>query len=156
MAVDKPVEILIKPVPVEKRVPHALYCEEPSMTVQSMKDECDINKIIARVAKGGDLNHVEARVAQYGDFTNVPSYDEALNLVQRAQGMFMSMSPEVRERFANDPGLMVKFLQDEKNYDEAVELGLCVKKVEAPKAAPEASKDASKPAQSDASASAGK
>lgn len=116
-----------------KRNPHALYCDDPSLTVQSLKDECDINKIIARYQKSGDLTHVNERVARYGDFSNVPSYQEALDLVSRAENMFMEMSPEVRERFANDPGKMVEFLQDEKNYDEAVKLGLVLpKKKEAP------------------------
>lgn len=114
------------------RNPHALYCDDPSLTVQAFKDETDINKIIARVSKGADLTHVNSRVAQYGDFSNVPDYQSALDLVSRAQGFFMSMSPEVRERFANDPGRMINFLKDEKNYKEALELGLVVKKEEPP------------------------
>lgn len=111
-------------MPSEKRNPTALYCDDPSLTVQSLKDECDINKIIARVAKGQDISHVESRVAKYGDFSNVPSYQEALDLVSKAQASFMEMSPEVRERFSNDPGKMIEFLQDPKNDDEAVKMGL--------------------------------
>lgn len=155
MAVEKPVAIVIKKVPLEDRIPTALYCDDDSLTVQSLKDECDINKIIARVARGGDVSHVESRVAKYGDFSNVPSYQEALDLVNRARGFFMDMSPEVRERFANDPGRMIAFLQDEKNYDEAVELGLVVpKKVEeTPKVEPpEAAGAASNPTPPPASA----
>lgn len=106
----------------------AIYFDDPSLTVQSEKDETDINKIIAKVAKGGDLLHVNERVAKYGDFADVPSYQEALDYVSRAQGSFMAMSPQVRERFGNDPGKMILFLQDEKNYDEAVKLGLIVAK----------------------------
>lgn len=112
----------------DKKNPHALYCDEPSLTVQSFKDECDINQIIARVLKGNDLQHVNSRAAKYGDFSNVPDYQSALDLVNRANGFFMEMSPQIRERFANDPAKMIDFLQDENNYDEAVKLGLLVPK----------------------------
>lgn len=116
------------------RNPHALYFDEPTLTVQSFKDECDINKIVSRALQGSDITHVNARVAQYGDFTNVPDFQQAQQLVIRANGMFMSLPAEVRERFANDPALMIKFLQDPKNRDEAVKLGLVNPPVAAPAA----------------------
>lgn len=103
----------------------------PSRTVQASKNDCDINKIIARVAKGMDITHINQRAARYGDFSNVPSYQEALDLVSRAQGMFNSMSSKVRERFHNSPAEMIAFLQDESNREEAEKLGL-VKKKEKP------------------------
>lgn len=145
---DTPTAIKMNVPPLSKRDPHALYCEEPSLTIQAEKDECDINQIIARVAKGQDLSHVNQRVAQYGDFSNVPDYQSSLELVKNANGFFMAMSPEVRERFNNDPGQMLKFMQNADNYDEAVKLGLVIpKKVETPPAAaPEGSKEPSNPA----------
>lgn len=112
-----------------KRRPFAIYEWSPSMTKQSFKEECDINCIIERARLGQDMSSVvRDRVAQYGDFTNVPSFQEALNLVNRANGMFMSLDASIRERFANDPSRMIAFLQDVKNYDEAVKLGLVVPK----------------------------
>lgn len=118
---------------VEKKRPYAIYEWAPSMTKQSFTEECDINMIVARASTGADISHVNARVAQYGDFSQVPSYQAALDLVNRANGMFMSMDASVRERFNNDPARMVAFLQDSNNRDEAVKLGL----VEPPKVVPE-------------------
>lgn len=111
-------------VPVKDRRPNSIHFDEPSITVQSAKDECDINCIVARALSGADVSRVDERVALYGDFSNVPSYQAALDLVRRAEGMFMDMPAKVRERFANDPSRMVDFLQDPANRDEAVKLGL--------------------------------
>lgn len=129
------------------RKPFALYCMEPSLTVQAAKDECDINLIISRATKGYDITHVNERVAKYGDFTDIPtSYQEALNLVNRAEGMFMSMSPEVREKFNNDPGKMVEFIKDPKNRVEAEKLGLVVvTEIPAPKPAEGGTPEATDP-----------
>lgn len=114
------------PVPERDRVSHAIYFDDPSLTVQSFKDETDINLIVARAIAGGDVLHVNPRVARYGDFSNVPDYQAALNLVNRAEGMFRELPANVRERFSNDPVKMVEFLQHSENYDEAVKLGLVV------------------------------
>lgn len=115
-----------------KRKPYAVYFDEPSLTMQSFKDESDINKIVARVRAGHDISNVAARTGQYGDFSNLPSYQDCLNTVNRATGMFNSMSANVRERFGNDVATMVAFLQDPANLDEAVKLGLVVGPAPAP------------------------
>lgn len=117
------------------RNPHAQYFDDPSLTKQSFKDETDINMIIKRAEQGATLGNVNSRVAMYGDFTDVPSYQESLDLVNRANGMFMSLDAFVRERFGNDPRKMVSFLQDGRNRDEAIRLGL-VKPLEVPPEVP--------------------
>lgn len=133
---DKPV---VSDADKAKRKPYAVYFDEPSRTMQSFKDESDINMIIARVRAGHDISNVAARTGQYGDFSNLPSYQDCLNTVNRATGMFNSMSSTVRERFNNDVATMVAFLQDPANLDEAVKLGLVVAPAKAADAA-EASK----------------
>lgn len=110
----------------EVRRKDVLYFDDKSLTQQQFKEETDINMIIARAQQGQTISHVNERVGQYGDFSNVPSYQAAFDLVQRASGMFMSLDAKVRERFANDPGNMVRFLQDPANNDEAIKLGLVV------------------------------
>lgn len=113
---------------ISKR-PFAIKEFSPSMTKQSFAEETNINSIVARFQKGQDISaSVRERVAEFGDFSNVPSYQAAMDLIARATGMFMSLDATVRERFVNDPGRMVLFLQDSKNYDEAVKLGLVVPK----------------------------
>lgn len=101
-----------------------VYMMEESRTVQAPANEVDINVLVARAKAGEDLSGF-VRVGQYRDMTEVPTdLREAYAIVQRAQDLFMSLDAKVRERFKNDPALMVEFLHDEKNKDEAVKLGL--------------------------------
>lgn len=107
-----------------KRDPNALYCDEPTLTQQHFAQECDINEILRRSASSGVLP-VNDKVPQYGDFTVVPkSLQDAFAMIKQANDLFMSMPWDVRERFANNPERMVAFLNDSKNRDEAIKLGL--------------------------------
>lgn len=135
---------------ISKR-PFAIKEFSPSMTKQSFGEETDINSIVARFQKGQDISaSVRERVAKYGDFSNVPSYQTALDFIVRSTGMFMSLDATVRERFFNDPGRMIAFLQDAKNYDEAVKLGLVVPREPVVEPASTAARSVSPKASSDA------
>lgn len=109
----------------QKDHPDAIFCLEPTLTKQSFKEECDVNEILKRAANGEDLSaRLNSRVAQYGDFTNIPDFRESMNLIARANRMFMELDWQLRERFANDPAKLIDFLQDPANREEAVKLGL--------------------------------
>jgi len=70
---------------------------------QQFMDEVDINTIVRRFGLTREMpSGVEGGV--YGDFTGISDYESALAAVERAQEGFMTLSPEVREKFANDPG----------------------------------------------------
>lgn len=102
-----------------------LTCMTPSRTDQTMKDECDVNIILQKYCSTGVLTHTQDREPLFGDFSQVPSdYGEALELMKKSKEMFMELPSGVRDRFDNKPELLVKFLQDEKNKDEAIKLGL--------------------------------
>jgi len=117
----------------QKLHPDAIFCLDESLTKQEFKEECDANEILRRAANGQDLSAVlNSRVAQYGDFTNIPDFRESMDLIARANGMFMQLDWKLRERFGNDPAKLMDFLQDPENRDEAVRLGL----VNAPKEQP--------------------
>lgn len=94
------------------------------LTQQSAKDECDINIIIER-AKRGAVIEPRPEVPRYGDFTDIPTdLRECLIVVRRADELFMSLDAQVRRRFDNDPAKMLDFLNDSKNREEAISLGL--------------------------------
>ena len=106
------------------RTPVLLDCSvEPSMTKQSFAAECDINTIMARYEHTGVLDFVNENEARYGEFSAV-DYQEAQNIVASANSMFAAMPAALRSRFDNEPAKFLDFVNDERNYLEALDLGL--------------------------------
>lgn len=95
---------------------------DPGKTQQEFKDECDINRILGRMARGQEFPL--EKVGSYGDFSDVPTYQGALDLVRYAGEQFAQLPAKVRDRFKNDPAEMMAFVQDPANLREANELGL--------------------------------
>lgn len=118
----------------------------PSLTKQAFKDECDINKIVERHAANGTLDEFlgDAQASRPGtgiDLYDYPNFDEAMNAVAMANSLFQELPANIRERFGNNPAKLVEFMQDSKNADEAIKLGLSVKvdaEEEVPNRTPEA------------------
>lgn len=96
---------------------------DPVLTKQEMRDECDINVIVARFGLTGRMPQ-SVRLPSYGDFTGVLDFRSALEAVRSAESSFMELPAKVRERFANDPQRFLEFCQDPANTDEARRLGL--------------------------------
>lgn len=80
----------------------------PSPVQQHLRDEVDINTIVRRYGITGEMPFGNAG-GVYGDFTGISDYEGALEMVERAQAGFMTLPPEIRERFQNDPGQLVAF-----------------------------------------------
>lgn len=105
--------------------------ELPSMTQQQFKDDADINNIIARYEVTGmlvDPLTPVSRTPQFGDFSDMPSYQEAQNVLVAAQNAFMDLPSDIREQFGNDPAKYFDFVQSLKegtaDYQKAIELGM--------------------------------
>ena len=105
--------------------------DQPSQTLQSFKDDADINCIIARFENTGvlvDPTVPVSRTPQFGDYSEMPSYQEAQNVIVAANNAFNDLSAKVRERFGNDPAAYFQFVQSLKEgseeYAEAVRLGI--------------------------------
>lgn len=104
-------------------------------TIQSAKDECDINKIMERYARTG-LLQVDGRTPHWGiDVTNAPKdLETAYAAVMRAEELFAALPAVVRRRFGDDPVQFCDFANDPANVDELRKMGLA--KPEAPVAPP--------------------
>lgn len=103
-----------------------------SLTKQCFKEQCDINRIVSKYEQTGLLEHLNQRPGFFEDLTNVPDYRSALNKVIQAKEAFGMLPARTRERFSNDPGEMLGFLEDPANKEEAIKLGLVKKPIEAP------------------------
>jgi len=102
-----------------------------SRTKQQFKLECDINTIMKKYEKTGLITHVKEG-GTYGDFTNVSDYHSALNQVIEADEAFMTLPASTRKKFNNDAAQMIAFLDDPKNDEEAIKLGLKAKPIQDP------------------------
>lgn len=101
-------------------------------TVQSARADADINVIVKRFGLTGQVKAANVEPF-YGDFSGVDDYHAAMNLLVKAKDAFSELPADLRERFGNDPGQLVSFVNDDRNLEEARRLGLC----KAPEAAPE-------------------
>lgn len=121
--------------PVKDR-PFAINCgateDNPGLTKQSFQDECDMNKILARAEQSGHVESTNSREPRYEDISSATDYKTSLDTVHAAQASFNELPALVRRRFENDPAAFLAFVGDDKNVDEAIELGL-IPKPEKPK-----------------------
>lgn len=97
---------------------------DKGVTKQSDAKDCDINAIFRRFEKTGQLPDLIVREPRYGDFSNVPDYQEALQIVRTAEEQFANLDAGVRNRFDNDPAKFLAFATDDKNVDELERMGL--------------------------------
>lgn len=100
-----------------------IVCDDPSLAVQSERDDCDINVIMERFGHGVPLPQ-SLRIPSYGDFTGVSDYRSALELISEADDSFMQLPADVRSRFQNDPARFVDFCSDPRNAAELQAMGL--------------------------------
>lgn len=104
-----------------------IFFDDPSLTKQSFKDQCDVNQIVERYRRdnGGELLQMMQGYAggQFGDFSNVVDYRSALDQINAAKGVFDALPAIVRKRFDNDPAIFLDFCDDPQNHDELVRMG---------------------------------
>lgn len=110
------------------------WFDTPSLTRQADAEDCDINVMMAKYQATGQPPRVNPREPQWGDFSSVPQFQDALNLVHQVETDFALLDARVRDRFANSPAKLLRFLEDPANYDEAVKLGVVVPRPEPPAA----------------------
>ena len=108
-----------------------LECKDPSRTSQAFAEESDINVIVNRFLKTGTLPPT-FRAPTYGDFSGVSDYQGALNAVIKANEAFDQLPAGMRARFHNNPQVLLEFLSNPDNREEATKLGL----LRAPEAPP--------------------
>lgn len=103
-----------------------MQCRQKRLTKQEMGRECNINTIMRRALERGMLPNKNLEPL-YGDFSSIGSYQDAKIRVQETKAAFMTLPANVRLRFGNDPGALIKFCEDPENLPEAIELGIVEK-----------------------------
>ena len=111
--------------------------KEPTMTIQSEKDNCDINVIMDRYATCGTPLPYRTDGVQpvYADVSDLGDYMENFQRCKQAEEMFNALPSALRKELDNNPANLIPFIQDEKNKERCYEYGLLNKPaVEAPQA----------------------
>lgn len=96
----------------------------PSQTRQSDAESCDINRIMAKYMRDGMFDWANRFEGQFGDVSDVGTFQEATQIILKAEQMFGALSSEIRTKFDNDPGKFLNFVSDPANEDEMRSLGI--------------------------------
>lgn len=108
-----------------------LVCPEETLTIQSEKDDADINLIVERFKVTGTLPQRDLP-PMLGDFLEVTDFHTAQNIVRQAQESFNELDGKIRARFNNDPGEFIAFCEESGNLEELRKMGLAVKPEDIP------------------------
>lgn len=84
----------------------------PGRTKQSMRDECDINLIVAKYQRTGAITHLARGVPQYSDVSEVGDYRTAIENARAAEAFFQGLPAKLRAAFDNDVAKYLEALQD--------------------------------------------
>lgn len=103
---------------------------QQTRTQQQFKEQCDVNNIVRKYQITGEFTHLSQKIGAYSDISEVPDYQTMIHQIKDAENAFMDLPATTRARFKNDPGQLMAFLKDSKNYDEGVKLGLLNKRPE--------------------------
>jgi len=107
------------------------FFNKPSRTQQSFKDECDLNITMTRFRKNCGVDFLTRYQGycggQFGDFSAVTDYRTALEQLDKAEQVFMSLPAKARAYFENNCALFLDALHDEKRRAELVGIGVLAK-----------------------------
>lgn len=106
-------------------------------------EEVDINTIVHRFGLTGEIPQ-GIGMPMTGDFTSITTFQDAMNMIKQSEQEFYRLPAEVRARFNNDPGAVIAFMEDERNRDEAIKLGILPKPPEKTRDAVQAIDDLAK------------
>lgn len=90
---------------------------------QHFKNDTNVSHIVEKFQRTGILptNNTEP---QFIDHTQIGDYTEMLAQVTEVQQSFQKFPSKIRAFFHNDPKRFVEFIDNPKNQDKAIELGI--------------------------------
>lgn len=95
-----------------------------SRTKQAMREECDINLIVARAQRGQAVTHVKENAPAFMDVSEVGDYKSALDMLRATDVFFARLPAKVRFAFANDPAVFLDSMDTVEGRARMVEAGL--------------------------------
>ncbi len=86
-------------------------------TKQSFRDECDINLIMQRAAKGGTISHLAKYEGVYADFSDFDFFEHTQKLTQGRE-VFDDLPAEIRREFGQSPAAFFAYVNDPANIND--------------------------------------
>ena len=86
-------------------------------TKQCFKNECDIEKIMARADKAGTISHLQKYEGVYADFSDFDFHTQTRRLT-RGREIFDDLPAELRREFGQSPAKFFAYVNDAANIDE--------------------------------------
>ncbi len=80
-------------------------------TKQSMRDECNVNLIVANFTKTGFLGHLAQGVPEFVDVSEMTDYRSVIEQVRSVEKYFAGLPAEVRTAFGNDAVDFMQYLE---------------------------------------------
>lgn len=103
---------------------------------QSFKEECDINRIMAKSLKGQPVTWLNPREPRWGVDVTGQDFRASMDVVAKSREMFDELPSAVRKKFQNDPSLFLEWIDNPDNTEEVYKLGLAKRPEVPPEPAP--------------------
>ncbi len=87
------------------------------MTKQAFRDECDIQKIMARAEKGGTISHLQKHEGAYEDFSDFDFHAQS-TMLTKGREIFDDLPAEIRKEFGQSPQAFFTYVNDPANKDD--------------------------------------
>jgi hypothetical protein len=97
-----------------------------TLTDSQFLADCDINVVMRRCASG-DTSLNQPITGVFADVSDIGDFSTCMSKMLDARRNFEALPSAIRKRFGNDPALLISFLSDSANDEEAIRLGLKVK-----------------------------
>ncbi len=98
-------------------IPEKTY--DDGRTKQCHRDECDIQKIMARFEKTGTISHLSKFEGVYADFSDFDFHEQSNKLAQ-GESIFASLPAEIRREFGQSPQEFFNYVNDPANLPDLV------------------------------------
>lgn len=118
--------------PYDEIISVVFHSDLPSETKQSMRDECDLNLLIKKYPNmlGYGLDSLlSGQMSSFTDLTYAPAdLQDAMAAVGEVKEKFAELPSAIRDRFGSNPLSLLEFLSNSANDEEAIKLGLKIKR----------------------------
>ncbi len=90
-------------------------------TKQCFKNECDIEKIMARADKAGTISHLEKFEGVYADYSDFDFFEQTTKLTAGNE-IFAELPAEIRREFNQSPAEFFAYANNPENVDKLRQL----------------------------------